>query len=287
MKIFFLIILEIILLNSFFLFPKVNAEDDCWNYSNLSDYELYKKRVKCICKEYKFNPTVVNLKDNYKKIISKKELNNQIYDIYSQDTTEYSFKKIKKLHQTNMNSIYKCWLLNIQKKSLLLIKNDLIKHAPNLAKKVEWIINSEISKIYNISYRESCTFSKSNTSAQKLILLKQATYETCKYISYLEYLKSYNKTLPNIIDIKKTHYTLPEIAKSQSEKILELDNEIKHIYKIFPLVFHTYSDYENNITPHFLLKILKVDYISLREALHKSLNPINQVVYKISNAMKK
>jgi hypothetical protein len=33
--------------------------------------------------------------------------------------------------------------------------------------------------------------------------------------------------------------------------------------------------------------LLRDDYISFREKLHKSLNPINQVVYKIINAMKK
>jgi hypothetical protein len=33
--------------------------------------------------------------------------------------------------------------------------------------------------------------------------------------------------------------------------------------------------------------LLKDDYLSLREKLHKTLNPINQVVYKIMNAMKK
>jgi len=281
MKILFFLIFQIILINSFFWFSKVNAEDNCSTYTLLDNYELYKKRVNCICKEYDSNTTIVNLKDNYPKIISKEET------VHDKNTTKYSFKKIKELHQKNMNSIYKCWLLSTQKKSLLLIKNELIKQNPTLAKKVEWKINSEVKKLEHLSYSNFCTESKSNSSIQKLTLLKQATYQTCKYISYLEYLKEYNKSIPNIIEPNKWHYTPLEIVKNQEERILELDGEIKHTYRIFPLAFHAYSDYENNITAHFLLELLKDDYITLRDSLHKALNPINQVVYKIANAMKK
>jgi hypothetical protein len=35
------------------------------------------------------------------------------------------------------------------------------------------------------------------------------------------------------------------------------------------------------------LTLLQKNYVDLRLELHENLNPINQVVYKISNAMKK
>lgn len=362
MKILFFLIFQIILINSFFWFSKVNAEDDCSTYTLSDNYELYKKRLNCICKEYEYNPTIVTLEDNYPKIVSNEELEELVWPdkkviedlkkklndanipsntnkystcsistLKTQDkvdeciknqekeskqniennkkreefnkpikekeealrkkmqllTTEYSLEKTKELHVWNMNSIYKCWLLSTQKKSLLLIKNDLIKQNPTLGKKIEWKIDSEVQKLEYISDSNWCTKSKSKSSVQKLTLLKQATYQTCKYISYLEYLKEYNKSIPNIIEPNKWHYTPLEIVKNQEQKVWELDEEIKYTYRIFPLAFHAYWEYENNITAHFLLELLKDDYITLRESLHKALNPINQVVYKIVNAMKK
>ncbi|MDP2396643.1 MAG: hypothetical protein Q8S84_04390 [bacterium] len=53
------------------------------------------------------------------------------------------------------------------------------------------------------------------------------------------------------------------------------------------MAFHALTEYENNISIHFLLELIKDDYIILREKLHEVINPINQVVYKISNAMRK
>jgi len=67
----------------------------------------------------------------------------------------------------------------------------------------------------------------------------------------------------------------------------EINDEITHTYKVFPYAYDAYTEYENNITIHFLLELIKEDYIVLREKLNKVLNPINQVVYKISNAMRK
>jgi hypothetical protein len=38
---------------------------------------------------------------------------------------------------------------------------------------------------------------------------------------------------------------------------------------------------------HVLLELLREEFLVLREELHKVLNPMNQVVYKIANAMRK
>ncbi len=66
---------------------------------------------------------------------------------------------------------------------------------------------------------------------------------------------------------------------------IEIDNEIEHSYKMFPLAYHAYSEYENNYSIHVLLELIKEDYMVLRKKLYSALNPINQVVYKIANAM--
>lgn len=270
MKIFFSFILPLLIISSFLSTNLVNAEDKCSSYTNKDGFELYKQRTNCYCNKYKYNPTIVNLDDNYPEIDSK---------------TKYSFKDIKAIHIENMNDIYKCWLITTQKKALLLIKNQLI--GTPIKKKVDGKITSNIEKLNNISNSLNCTKTDSEDSVQKLILLKQATYQTCKYINYLEYLKEYNKNIPNIIKPKEWNYTPLEIVKTQKDKISELNNEIKNTYKVFPIAFHAYTEYENNITAHFLLQLIKDDYLTLREKLHKALNPINQVVYKIANAMKK
>jgi len=77
------------------------------------------------------------------------------------------------------------------------------------------------------------------------------------------------------------------ILAKEAQKKQQIQKEIENINKTFPVVYKAYSEYENNITAHVLLELLRDDYNLLREKLHKNLNPINQVVYKISNAMRK
>jgi hypothetical protein len=89
-----------------------------------------------------------------------------------------------------------------------------------------------------------------------------------------------------LINENKEKYDVWELLKNEVKKKWELDEEIEHTYKVFPLAFHAYTEYENNITIHFLLELIKEDYIILRQKLHNTLNPINQLVYKVSNAMK-
>ncbi|MFC1797936.1 hypothetical protein ACFLY2_02030 [Patescibacteria group bacterium] len=133
----------------------------------------------------------------------------------------------------------------------------------------------------------NCNESKEKSSIQKLSVLNQATYQTCKYSSYIEYLKDYNKIIKNNLEKDKNNYNISEIVNIENEKLAELNKEIEHTYKIFPLAFQAYTEYENNISIHILLELLRDDYITLREKLHDAISPINQVVYKIANAMKK
>ncbi len=81
--------------------------------------------------------------------------------------------------------------------------------------------------------------------------------------------------------------TIQTILQEESKKKNQIQKEMDDAFKIFPIAFKAYSEYENNITIHIYLELLREDYNLLREWLHKSINPINQVVYKISNAMKK
>jgi hypothetical protein len=75
--------------------------------------------------------------------------------------------------------------------------------------------------------------------------------------------------------------------KYSSKVQSQITDEIEKVNKVFPVAFRAYAEYENNYTTHVLLELLKDDFIVFREELHKNLNPINQVVYKIKNAMRK
>lgn len=268
------------ILANFFVLVNAN-QNDTSSYSAKVKYDLYEERVRNICDKYQYEKNnknnnkikfLININDNYKKI---------------KEGYPYSLPIIKNTHKNNMNNIYKCALLNVQKKSLLLIKNDLINKNANLWKKVGPKIRNKINKIELQLSSLKCINWKEKNSIQKLNVLHQATYQTCKYINYLEYLRERNIVIKNIIPEWKETYSISEVQRIERKKVNEIDREISNTYKVFPIAYNAYTEYENNITIHFLLQLLKEDYITLREKLYKALNPINQVVYKISNAMKK
>jgi hypothetical protein len=63
--------------------------------------------------------------------------------------------------------------------------------------------------------------------------------------------------------------------------------EIKHTKRVYEVAFQTYSNYENNLIVHILLEMIENDFMQLRNKLYAAISPINQVVYKIINAMSK
>jgi superfamily I DNA/RNA helicase len=177
-------------------------------------------------------------------------------------------------------------ILNSQIKSLKLVKEDLIKNNPELNKEIAAKITEKTRKLQLSFDTLKCkNISEENDSIQKLTLLRQTTYELCRYHSYLEYLREYNSNFENLDLPDDDSYNTNYIVKLEKERKDEINNEISHIYKIYPIAFSAYNQYENNVTIHILLELIKEDYVVFREALHNSINPINQVVYKISNAM--
>ena len=275
-----IIILLLILINIKTSFANNNENKEFW-------YRLYKKRVENICKKYKPKKIVFQTeeyKDYSKKdnIINKewKEENitwNAIWGNNDLTDAIYTYKK-------NMNNIYKCWIIWVQLRSLNLIKKDLIQSNPNIKSKIE----KTIKKVQLTQQKLSCKNNNNEKdSLQKLRILKQSTYELCKYHSYLEYIKERNKTIINTIPPNTKVFNISEIANLVTKKESDINKEISKSYKIFPIAFGSYTQYENNFSIHILLALLKDDFITFRQKLHDTINPINQVVYKISNAMKK
>jgi hypothetical protein len=192
-----------------------------------------------------------------------------------------------------MNNIYKCALLETQITSLENINNTLINDNITLKKKLEKKIQNKVDTLKKFKSKK-CIEAKNNESDAliKLRVLRQTTYETCSYHSYLEYLKEYYSNINNLLSNEVNnetmeHYNINQITTGLEDKNQQINEEIERAYKVFPLAFDAYSQYEDNIQIHLLLELLKEDYITYRKKLHQTINPINQVVYKIANAMKK
>jgi hypothetical protein len=85
----------------------------------------------------------------------------------------------------------------------------------------------------------------------------------CKYTSYLEYIKSYYEETDTISSTsfqeENTLFTVTprEISNEINQTKNAIANEISHTYKVFPIAFHAYSEYENNFPIHFLLEVIQ------------------------------
>lgn len=291
----------ILVLFSLYIINYTYADDDCEKKTD--SFEKYECRTKKVCEvpEYVENKKVFN-PEKFKKADSYKEA--EISDVFLKSSRdEKPIKKAVSVYKDNMDSIYKCAMIWIQKNSILNIKQKLL--SANLdktwdVKKNIWPkIESILNKLDIVSKSSKCLEIDKKTIYNKLAILKQTTQVTCDYGFYIDYLKEYYKDPMNAMwidpkDIKDTNaseetksYLNSEVANKLKNIQSDLDSELEHSLKIFPIAFHAYSEYENNFPIHFLLELIKEDYMIFRDKLYEVLNPINQVVYKISNAMKK
>lgn len=256
-------------------------------------FEKYECRSDKICKQYDENKKVFNI-EKFQNVETYE--NTEITDVLLTSwTTQKGIQKAVAIYKQNMNNIYKCGIIGAQKNSLRRLL-ELPIHE-NVKKSIEPKIHNIIKKLDITANTHKCLNIDTQTVFNKLSIFRQTTYLTCDYSFYMEYLKDYynnpahalgvDPTEPEKEDEEEKSYTLLEAADKISEAQNNIHQELQQAYKVFPIAFHAYSEYENNFPVHFLLELLKEDYYILREKLHEVLNPINQVVYKISNAMKK
>ena len=267
-----------------------------WDSKTMSSstwYTLYEERVSNFCKEYKIN-------DGSSEIIYTIDKDDQFLDLDKLEWATQNYKKSKSIdlakeqYRKNMDNIYWCATNVVYYRALKQVKEDLLKSNPELDSKLKNKLEEQIKaielKISQNSNKCKVTSEKNNSIIKKSVL-KQTTYEVCKYSFYLEYLKSFNEQMAALDDETKNNQdnakTIQTILQEESKKKNQIQKEMDDAFKVFPIAFKAYSEYENNITIHIYLELLREDYNLLREWLHKSINPINQVVYKISNAMKK
>ncbi|MDD2907105.1 MAG: hypothetical protein PHH98_00550 [Candidatus Gracilibacteria bacterium] len=257
--------------------------------SDLTGYSLYQERVTKFCSEYKIN-------DSNSEIIYLIGKDDQFLNLDTDTSGKYKsgndVELAKTQYRKNMDGIYDCATKVSYYRGLKTIKKDLINKNASLKSRLEPKLDAKIFEIEKSIAENSnkCKItSEKNNSIIKKSILKQTTYELCKYNFYLEYLKSFNENISTLKegDNKNESTPINSILKKEIEKKSLIQKEIDDSYKVYPIAFKAYSEYENNITIHILLELLREDYNLLREGLHKSINPINQVVYKISNAMSK
>lgn len=261
-----------------------------------SGFELYECRVTNICK-----PCINNWSqklfqtENFEKA--------EVYrDKFSLTGNKIlvPFNDTKNIYSDNMNSIYQCSLINSQERWLKVVKEKLLKIDRTwiLRNNIEAKINSQELKLEAKKNALKCWWAWKNNSNwlfQKKEVLDETTYELCRYTFYLDYLKWYYSNVSNLAWVDTNQQTnQAEKNKKISVKgindeffwaVKKIEEQEKHIYKVFPLAFEAYNEYENNFQIHFILTIIREDYIIVRNLLAQTLWPINQLVYKIKDAM--
>ena len=273
--------------------------DEIWCETK-SGYELYECRQEKICDPYE-NKEPVFTSDSYKE--ASEYLN--ILDT-RENWAFIVLDEVKSEYRTNMNTIYSCAMIQTQLNTLeSLIEDNLLKAEET--GKLSWVIKNRIDirtkKLDAAATKLECNRTNTEVIYNKQNINKQTTHEVCSYVTYLEYLREYYGNIPNILgldssdqkdwdengvaDVQEVQkaYTTSEISRLIQSVDTEIDKEIEHTYKIFPIAFQAYAEYENNYPLHFLLEIIREDFVLLRRSFHESLMPIAQVWYKIINAM--
>lgn len=203
----------------------------------------------------------------------------------------------KIIYRENQNSIYSCAIIDIQKNTLKIVKEKLspINKTWDLRSIIDKKIELKLNKIKLIEQQKECISpanqeEKNNVLNPKQEVLNESIYEFCKYNYYLDFLKNYYKNIENVNStiLNKTEASSIKIWKVSwlynniQNQILEEEN---HSERVFNMAFETYIDYEDNYPAHILLEVIKEDFKILRRKFHEAISPLNQVVYKISNAM--
>lgn len=253
-------------------------------------YNLYQSRNQELCNVYEADKPIFSKENDYQNLweIVEESWNN--YNINWND-----LDRAKQEYKDTMNSIYKCALLNVQERSILSIleKSEL----STTVNKKEY--TAKLDRLKSARIVNNCVNANNSLKVndQKNVI-DQTTYELCKYNNYLEYLLEYNSIVANVLEQDKLSnntpnatqisetYNITDIINIEEKKKNDILDEIEKAYEIYPIAYQAYSEYENNFPIHDLLGLLQSDFVEYRLELHKNINPINQVVYKISNATK-
>lgn len=253
-------------------------------------YPLYECRVKNVCEEYKPEKPVYNSEE----FLETESLIAADGQDMSSPTMELD--SVKKLYRKNMGNIYKCSMIQSQ----INVLNNMQKfisgeNSGRLSDTIGGQLQLRIRRLEVSSKTVGCTLSDSESIQNKLNILHETSYQACKYISYLEYLKQFYEQTNNVYSKEKQRQQYwSDFSFSVTPEQVEGDikhrknavaQEISHTYQVFPIAYQAFSEYENNLPIHFLLEVIRADFLLLRQNLKETLMPIAQFWYKIINAM--
>lgn len=198
-----------------------------------------------------------------------------------------------------MGNIYKCAIIQSQRNALTFLSQQLqLEKSGKLSDTIGGQIKLRISRLERSSSTIGCSLTDTKTIQNKLNILRETTYEACRYTNYLEYLKGHYAKINRFQNEEEYQNAYGDNAKNIRENFpinqlpamtnaiqADIAEEISHTYKVFPIAFHAYSEYENNFPIHFLLEIIRADFLILRKNLSATLMPIAQLGLKVINAM--
>lgn len=269
------------------LFPTISWAAEEANCTTKVGYEKYTCNIKNSCENQEFNEK--------KPLVEIEKYQNAEEFKGNGWINTKAFEEAQKIYKANMSNIYKCAIISSQKIALKKTKELLkIEKTGTVDDKIGRKIDLQFQKLELASGTIWCKNQDDKNVYNKKNVLNETTLEICKYVHYLEYLKVYYSDLNNLVEPNTNSSTYQEekIASTYlSEQIFsilqKLDYEQSRSYIVASTTFGAYSQYENNLIVHIFLQIIKEDYVIIREKLYQAINPINQVVYKISNAMQK
>jgi len=187
-------------------------------------------------------------------------------------------------------------MIQAQKNTLSLLSKQLTaEKSGKLDDTIGRQMDLQLNRLDLSANKVGCTLSDSSTIINKENILKETTYETCKHISYMNYLLAYYSDNANVLGLDNpntnTNYTqsfpVQEISQKMNRTQQLINDEISHTYKVFPLAVSAYNEYEDNFPLHFILEVIRADVVLLRQKIYEDIMPIAQVGYKIINAMSK
>lgn len=198
------------------------------------------------------------------------------------------------IYRENQNNIYACSIIQVQRNSYSLIAEKLlpIDNTWEIKSQIQKKLDIKLKKLDLLAKNKTCKNTDPDSTYRKKELLKESTYELCKYRFYLEYVASFHNNLGNLQAVEMNPDNKEPYSRSLSyltqrliTKKQDIAKETQHSYRVFENAFRSYVYYESNVGPHILLELVKEDLIAYRKNLYKTLSPINQVMYKVRNAM--
>lgn len=254
------------------------ADDTC---AGQNGYSLYTCRVENICEQYKSEKPVYNSESYSSADGSEGEYHGQL-------DNAPALTSAKKLYRENMNNIYKCAMIQSQRNTLSTLTDMISLEASGQLGDTIWgQITERIHRLELSGETLGCSFSDEKSIQNKLNILNETSYEACKYTSYLEYLRVYYQNFANNIPENSTQTSFPigQFPAMINGTQDDIAQEIAHTYQIFPYAYQAYSEYENYYPIHFMLEVIRGDFIILRQRLYETLMPMAQLAYKVINAM--